>query len=167
MSALAEQLVATVQNKAHLWKKGQTGNPLGKKTRQNILPPVTKIVAQPKEKHNQVLLLQAYELAVRQGYDLIVDLSKSGKKNFNEIRNRMISWGVAADKVLQRDQDGGMTIRIPTALAGRISGVIALKVEPVNTVDSVKTVVLPENQNQEQDNTTKLLDKSYPNSVHE
>lgn len=164
----AEATIPQSEQKRSLkgFQPGNRLNPQGRPKRVRVSHSLPQLVTQPKEKHNEVLLLQAYELAVRQGYDLIVDLSKSGKKNFNEIRNRMISWGVAADKILQRDQESGLTIRIPSALVGRLSGVLALKLEPVQSVNTSQPVTVVDNQNQDTPNTTKLLDKSYQDSVH-
>ena len=80
-----------------------------------------------------------------------------------EARKEDLGIGLEYDKLYKEQESEALTVRIPSALVGRLSGVLALKITPVDTSITTSQV---ENQNQQSDNNVIIIDKSYPNSVH-
>jgi len=85
--------------------------------------------AQGQEKQAEVLKDQAYEMALRQGYEILHDLRAPGKKEWNQLQQRSISWGIAADKILKGVESSGLTLSIPSALLDKF--MLAVQFKPI------------------------------------
>lgn len=72
-------------------------------------------------KQATVLRSQAYKLAFVEGESIFAALQRSGKKNYHELRNRMVSWGICADKVLHGAQDQPTTVNQVNLLFGAVA----------------------------------------------
>lgn len=82
--------------------------------------PITNI---PKDRTAKAdgLRTDAYVVAKHLGQNIIRDLERSSKKDWNAIRNKVWSWGVAADKVLQGAQDQPSTVNQVNLLFGSVA----------------------------------------------
>jgi hypothetical protein len=85
--------------------------------------------AQGQEKQAEVLKDQAYEMALRQGYEILHDLRAPGKKSWGELQQRSISWGIAADKILKGVESSGITLTLPAALLDKF--MLAVQIKPL------------------------------------
>ena len=111
------------------WKKGQSGNPRGRPTKQHLLQQLhaasgtylsnapyrnvdEALLAQSREKQADDLRQGAYYIAKRCELRLHRDLDIDAKNLWDSIR----AWGTAADKVLMVAEASGLSLHVPSIL---------------------------------------------------
>lgn len=103
------------------WEPGMSGNPTGRATAPLVpLPTVEELdqlAKQPREKQGELLRIQAFRMSLYEGESLLSDMIRPGKKDWNQLRNRKISWGISVDKVLNSlDNAEEIRIKLPAQL---------------------------------------------------
>ena len=81
-----------------------------------------------------------------------------------EARKDDLGIGLEYDKLYKEQESDALTVRIPSALVGRLSGVLALKIAPV---DTSSTPVRLDNQVQDGGNTLTVKTNTNSKSVQE
>lgn len=90
-------------------------------------------------------------------------LVTGGKKDLNFVRSMTISGGIAKDKAYPPELKEQLPVNVPAKLLTQIN----VKIGIVNTVDSRKTIVLPDIHSQDAQNITVSLENTNSESVQE
>ena len=102
------------------FKPGISGNPSGLPAGA-VIPAAPVDIPKDRTTKADNLRTDSYVVAKRIGQHIISDLERRGKKDWNAIRNKVWSWGVATDKVLQGAQDQPTTVNQVNLLFGAVA----------------------------------------------
>ena len=143
------------------WQKGQSGNPGGisKNLAANPLPPAKSYYTRLQRRKIYIPALErldleqldhgkqathvrndAYRFARLLGRNILRALRADNQKGLRDI---VIQWGIAADKVLQHAESEGLSLFVPSALLDKLMLAVTIKRTDPTPPPIVETPHLP------------------------